>query len=183
MLNRICRKIALPKCKPVVWMLIIDSAVEGCQKNGLLKRNEIVKQRRNTPKTLAQQLQRLQMAGICTAVQRRQRRATRRLGPGAATAERNEERMQRQSEAKAPVRNTQGPGTVFCFSLLHFITTVSTEKMDDICINAKTVTAGCRAGKAELCQQSDCPKAGGNRPAAEGGQPAAHKKVVEARWL
>ena len=164
-------------------MLIIDSAVEGCQKNGLMKRNENVNQRRNTPKTVAQQIQRLEMAGICTAVQRRQRRATRRLGPGAATAERNEERMQRQSEAKAPVRITQGPGTVFCFSLLHFITTVSTQIAVEQRIDAKTVTAGCRAGKAELCQQSDCPKAGGYRPAAEGGQPAAHKKVVEARWM
>jgi len=123
------------------------------------------------------------MAGICTAVQRRQRRATRRLGPGAATAERNEERMQRQSEAEAPVRNTQGPGTVFCFSLLHFITTVSTQIAVEQRNDAKTVTEGCRAGKAELCQQSDCPKAGGYRPAAEGGQPAAHKKVVEARWM
>ena len=102
-------------------MLIIDSVVEGCQKNGLLKRNEIVNQRRNTPKSLAQQIQRLQMAGICTAVQRRQRRATRRLGPGAATAERNEERMQRQSEAKAPVRIRKGLARVFafrCFILL-----------------------------------------------------------------
>ena len=121
MLNRISRKNPLPRYKPVVLMLIIDSAVEGCQKNGLMKRKEIVNQRRNTPKTLAQQIQRLQMAGICTAVQRRQRRATRRLGPGAATAERNEERMQRQSEAKAPVRIRKGLARVFafrCFILL-----------------------------------------------------------------
>ena len=39
------------------------------------------------------------------------RRAARRLGPGAAAAERN--RVERQREAEAPVRNTQGPGVVF----------------------------------------------------------------------
>ena len=67
--------------------------------------------------------------------------------------------------------------------MLHFITTVSTQIAVEQRNDAKTVTVGCRAGKAELCQQSDCPKAGGYRPAAEGGQPAAHKKVVEARGM
>ena len=38
------------------------------------------------------------------------------------------------------------------------------------------MTAGRKAGKAALCQQSDRLEAGGYRPAAEGGQPAAHKK-------